>query len=101
MPRSKGNVLVAERTQAESLPSDVRQPEESQKVEIRAIGNEGVIAPLGQTWDSFFLGGPPISADFLPERGRTPELPKSSACLPAFAELITLANFSRTRSKLP
>jgi len=25
-------------------------------------------APLGQTWDSFFLGGPTISDDFLPER---------------------------------
>ena len=72
MPRYKGNVFVAERTQAVSLPSDIRQPEGSQKVEIRAIGNEGVITPLGQTWDSFFLGGPPVSDDFLPERAGTP-----------------------------
>jgi len=25
-------------------------------------------APLGQSWDSFFLDGPTVSDDFLPER---------------------------------
>jgi antitoxin VapB len=72
IPMSRPTVFVTNCTQAVSLPSDVCLPEGSQKVEIRAIGNEGVIAPLGQTWDSFFLGGPPVSDDFLPERGRTP-----------------------------
>jgi antitoxin VapB len=37
-------------------------------VEIRAKGNERIIAPLGQSWDSFFQGGPAVSDDFLPER---------------------------------
>jgi antitoxin VapB len=72
IPMSKPTAFVTNRTQAVSLPSDIRQPEGSQKVEIRARGNEGVIAPLGQTWDSFFLGGPPFSDDFLPERAGTP-----------------------------
>jgi antitoxin VapB len=72
IPMSRPTVFVTNYTQAVSLPSDVCLHEGSQKVEIRAIGNEGVIAPLGQTWDSFFLGGPPVSDDFLPERGRTP-----------------------------
>jgi antitoxin VapB len=35
---------------------------------MRVNGKERVIAPLGQSWDSFFLGGPKVSDDFLPER---------------------------------
>ena len=65
---SIGTVFVNNRTQAVRLPLDVRLPEGIQKVEIRARGNERIIAPLGQSWDSFFLGGPKVSDDFLPER---------------------------------
>lgn len=65
---SIGTVFVNNRTQAVRLPMDVRLPEGIQKVEIRAKGNERIIAPLGQSWDSFFLGGPKVSDDFLPER---------------------------------
>jgi len=53
---SIGTVFVNNRTQAVRLPLDVRLPEGVHKVEIRARGNERIIAPLGQTWDSFFLG---------------------------------------------
>ena len=65
---SIGTVFVNNRTQAVRLPLDVRLPEGVHKVEIRARGNERIIAPLGQTWDSFFLDGPQVSADFLEER---------------------------------
>jgi antitoxin VapB len=65
---SIGTVFVNNRTQAVRIPLDVRLPEGTQKVEIRARGNERIITPLGQTWDSFFLDGPPVSDDFLPER---------------------------------
>ena len=65
---SIGTVFVNNRTQAVRLPLDVRLPAGVQKVEIRAKGNERIIAPLGQTWDSFFLGCPTVSDDFLPER---------------------------------
>ena len=65
---SIGTVFVNNRTQAVRLPLDVRLPEGIQKVDIRVKGNERIIAPLGQTWDSFFLGGPTVSDDFLPER---------------------------------
>ena len=63
-----GTVFVNNRTQAVRLPLDVRLPEGVQKVEIRARGNERIIAPLGQSWDSFFVGGPNVSDDFLAER---------------------------------
>jgi antitoxin VapB len=74
---SIGTVFVNNRTQAVRLPLDVRLPEGVHKVDIRARGNERIIAPVGQTWDSFFLGGPDspdihsshqVSDDFLPER---------------------------------
>lgn len=63
-----GTVFVNNRSQAVRLPLDVRLPEGVHKVEIRAKGNERIIAPIGQTWDSFFLGGPSVSDDFLSER---------------------------------
>jgi antitoxin VapB len=65
---SIGTVFVNNRTQAVRLPLDVRLPEGVRKVDIRVRGNERIIAPVGQTWDSFFLSGPPVSDDFLPER---------------------------------
>lgn len=65
---SIGTVFVNNRTQAVRIPLDVRLPEGVHKVEIRARGNERIIVPLGQSWDSFFQGGPAVSDDFLPER---------------------------------
>ena len=65
---SIGTVFVNNRTQAVRLPVDVRLPEGVHMVEIRAKGHERIISPVGQTWDSFFLGGPVVSDDFLPER---------------------------------
>ena len=65
---SIGTVFVNNRTQAVRLPLDVRLPEGTQKVEIRARGKERIITPVGQTWDSFFLDRPQVSDDLLPER---------------------------------
>jgi len=65
---SIGTVFINNRTQAVRLPLDVRLPEGVKKVEIRAKGNERIIAPIGQTWDSFFLDGPTVTDDFLVER---------------------------------
>jgi antitoxin VapB len=65
---SIGTVFVNNRTQAVRLPLDVRFPEGVHKVEIRVKGQERIIAPIGQTWDSFFLDGSRVSDDFLSER---------------------------------
>lgn len=65
---SISTVFVNNRTQAVRLPLDMRLPEGVRKVDIRARGNERIIAPLGHTWDSFFLGEAQVSDDFLPER---------------------------------
>jgi antitoxin VapB len=65
---SVGTVFINNRTQAVRLPLDVRLPEGVHKVEVRVRGNERIIAPVGQTWDSFFLDGPTVSDDFMAER---------------------------------
>ena len=43
------------------------------KVSVRAIGNERIIAPVENTWDSFFMNGPQASEDFMPERASQPQ----------------------------
>ncbi|MCZ2104204.1 MAG: type II toxin-antitoxin system VapB family antitoxin [Comamonadaceae bacterium] len=65
---SIGTVFINNRTQAVRLPLDVRLPEGVRKVHVRVRGSERVLAPIGQTWDSFFLDGPAVSDDFMPER---------------------------------
>lgn len=61
-------VFTNNRTQAVRLPVDLRLPEGVRRVEVRANGNERIISPVGQTWDSFFLSGPQVSDDFMTER---------------------------------
>ncbi len=61
-------VFINNRTQAVRLPAEVRLPEGVKRVSVRAIGNERIIAPVENAWDSFFMNGPQVSDDFLPER---------------------------------
>jgi antitoxin VapB len=61
-------IFTNNRTQAVRLPAELRLPEAVKKVDVRARGNERVISPVGQTWDSFFLEGPSMSDDFMIQR---------------------------------
>ena len=61
-------VFTNNRSQAVRLPADVRLPEGVKKVQVRARGVERIIAPVGHTWDEFFLNGPQVSEDFMTER---------------------------------
>lgn len=61
-------VFTNNRSQAVRLPADLRLPEDVKKVEVRARGVERIIAPVGHSWDQFFLTGPRVSEDFLLER---------------------------------
>lgn len=65
---SVGTVFINNRTQAVRLPVDVRLPDGVRKVNVRVRGNERIISPVGQTWDSFFLNSPGVSEDFMSER---------------------------------
>lgn len=68
-------VFTNNRTQAVRLPAELRLPETVKKVDVRARGIERIISPAGQTWDSFFVGGPTVTEDFLSERA-SQEQPK-------------------------
>jgi antitoxin VapB len=55
-------------TQAVRLPADVPLPADVKRVDVRVRGQERIIAPLGHRWDSFFMGGPEATDDFMAER---------------------------------
>jgi antitoxin VapB len=61
-------VFTNNRTQAVRLPAEMRFPDSVKKVEVRVVGQERVIAPAEQVWDSFFLGAQTASDDFMVER---------------------------------
>jgi antitoxin VapB len=61
-------IFTNNRTQAVRLPAELRLPETVKQVDVRARGNERIISPVGQTWDSFFLEGPSMSDDFMIQR---------------------------------
>jgi antitoxin VapB len=60
-------VFTNNRSQAVRLPADVRLPDHVKRVEVRARGQERIIAPAGHAWDSFFLGAPAAPDDFMAE----------------------------------
>lgn len=62
------SVFINNRSQAVRLPAELRLPDTVKKVDIRAKGNERIISPVGQLWDSFFLNGPTVSDDFMTDR---------------------------------
>ncbi len=61
-------VFTNNRTQAVRLPADLRFPDDIKQVNVRAIGNERIITPLTETWDSFFKNAPAVSKDFMETR---------------------------------
>ncbi len=61
-------VFINNRTQAVRLPAEMRLPDGVKQVSVRARGHERVIAPLSETWDSFFVSSPAVSEDFMNER---------------------------------
>jgi antitoxin VapB len=61
-------LFLSNRSQAVRIPAELRLPDSVKEVEVRACGQERIIAPVGRSWDSFFLDGPKVSDDFLVDR---------------------------------
>ena len=61
-------VFTTNRSQAIRLPAELRLPDNVKRVDVRARGCERIIAPLGQTWDSFFLSSLLVADDFMETR---------------------------------
>ncbi|TVQ73384.1 MAG: antitoxin [Oceanospirillales bacterium] len=72
---STGSVFVNNRTQSVRLPADSRFPESVKKVNVRVVGHERVLTPVGHSWDSFFLDPDHVTEDFMTERA-TQEQPE-------------------------
>ena len=64
----QGTVFVNNRTQAVRLPAETRFPESVKKVIVRVVGNERVLSPVDNLWDSFFMTSEGVSDDFMNER---------------------------------
>lgn len=65
---STGSVFVNNRTQAVRLPAETRFPEGVKKVTVRVLGQDRVLSPVENTWDSFFLSKERVTDDFMTER---------------------------------
>lgn len=65
---SQGTIFTNNRTQNIRIPADMRFPADVKTVIVRAIGHERIIAPIENTWDSFFLSNESVSSDFINER---------------------------------
>ena len=61
-------LFLSNRSQAVRIPAPLRLPDSVTAVEVRACGQERIIAPVGSSWDSFFRDGPTSSDDLLAER---------------------------------
>ncbi len=64
----KGSIFHNNRTQAVRLPAECRFPSDVKQVSVRVLGKDRVLAPLGNSWDSFFDSRDGANDDFLPER---------------------------------
>ena len=63
-----GSVFKNNRTQAVRLPAESRFPENVKKVVVRVVGQDRILSPLANTWDSFFLSEDSVTDDFMTER---------------------------------
>lgn len=61
-------LFLSNRSQAVRIPAQLRLPESVKDVEVRACGQERIISPVGQRWDTFFQQSPAVPDDFLVER---------------------------------
>lgn len=63
-----GSVFENNRTQAVRLPLETRFPDGVKKVTVRVVGQDRILTPFENTWDSFFESKERVSDDFMVER---------------------------------
>lgn len=64
----QGSVFITNKTQAVRLPVEARFNENVKKVFIRRNGEELILCPVENTWDSFFLSTEKVTDDFMTGR---------------------------------
>jgi antitoxin VapB len=73
-----GSVFVNNRTQAVRLPAETRFPDEVKQVNVRVVGQDRVLSPISNSWDTFFLGEERASDDFMTERASQEQVERES-----------------------
>ena len=63
----KASVFKTNRSQAIRLPKSVALPESVKRVDVVVLGRSRLIAPEGETWDSWF-SGEKVTEDFMATR---------------------------------
>lgn len=63
-----GTVFKNNSTQAVRLPIDARFPDGVRKVNVRIIGQDRILSPVENTWDTFFMSHETVTDDFMSER---------------------------------
>jgi antitoxin VapB len=63
-----GSIFVNNRTQSVRLPAETRFPDSVKKVTVRVVGQDRILSPVENTWDSFFLTEERVTADFMAQR---------------------------------
>lgn len=63
-----GTVFKNNSTQAVRLPVEARFPETVKKVIVRVVGQDRILTPVSNSWDSFFMQTQGVSDDFMVER---------------------------------
>ena len=63
----QASVFLNNRTQPVRLPKAVALDDDVRPDTVVAVGRARVIAPVGESWDSWF-DGPGVSPDFMAER---------------------------------
>ncbi len=73
-----GSVFLNNRTQAVRLPAETRFPDEVKQVNVRVVGQDRVLSPVANSWDTFFLGEESASDDFMTERASQEQAERES-----------------------
>lgn len=73
-----GSVFKNNRTQAVRLPVESRFPDNVKKVVVRVVGQDRILSPLTNTWDSFFLAEDGVTDDFMAERASQDQAKRES-----------------------
>ncbi|QTF91347.1 type II toxin-antitoxin system VapB family antitoxin [Halomonas sp. BM-2019] len=63
----QASVFKSNQSQAVRLPKSVALPDDVKRVDVIAIGRTRIIAPAGESWDSWFEGDG-VTSDFMSER---------------------------------
>ncbi|MGB0938456.1 MAG: type II toxin-antitoxin system VapB family antitoxin [Colwellia sp.] len=64
----QAKVFFNNRTQAVRMPATARFDGSIEKVSVRVVGQDRILSPVENTWDSFFMTTDGVSNDFMNER---------------------------------